>query len=238
MLRNPKAFFDAVRDEQFGGVLVEEQVDGINTILDAWPEGTDPRWLAYALATACHETGRTMEPIAEWRRGQGRPYGVRTGPYQQIYYGRGFVQLTWMTNYEKAEREIPGSDLVRSPDNALKPTIAATILVKGMSDGWFTGRKLADYFDERRTDWVHAREIINGLDCAAEIAGCAAKFSRAIEAGTKAAAPAPVAKPSVDLKPFARVVDTALRAFQAEAGLAVDGDPGPDTRDALARALG
>jgi hypothetical protein len=244
LLQNPKTFFEAVRVELFDDVLVQEQVDGISAILDAWPEGTDPRWLAYALATACHETGRRMKPIAEWGRGQGKPYGIKTGPYQRVYYGRGLIQLTWFANYEKAEKEIPGSDLVRDPDNALKPAIAATILVKGMSDGWFTGRKLGDFFDEKRTDWLHAREIINGLDCAAEIAGYAVKFSHAIEAGTKAAAsalatPSPqVAKPSIDLKPFAQAVDTALRAFQAAAGLAVDGDPGPDTRDALARALG
>ena len=70
------------------------KVDGINAILGAWPEGTDPRFVAYALATAYHETARTMAPIAEWGRGQGKPYGVATGPYQQRYYGRGLVQLT------------------------------------------------------------------------------------------------------------------------------------------------
>jgi hypothetical protein len=45
------------------------------------------------------------------------------------------VQLTWLANYEKAEKEIPSSDLVRTFDNALKPAIAATILLESMSNG-------------------------------------------------------------------------------------------------------
>jgi hypothetical protein len=54
--------------------------------------------------------------------------------------------LTWLENYQKAEAEIPGFDLVRCPNNALELPIAAKILVKGMVGGWFTGRKLDDYF--------------------------------------------------------------------------------------------
>jgi hypothetical protein len=39
-LQNPKAFFDAVRLELFGGVIAQDQVDGINAILEA--RGTSP----------------------------------------------------------------------------------------------------------------------------------------------------------------------------------------------------
>jgi hypothetical protein len=35
---------------------------------------------------------------------------------------------------------------MRTPDKALLPGIAATVLVKGKSDGWFTARGLTDHF--------------------------------------------------------------------------------------------
>ena len=75
LLSNAAAFFTAVRVDLFGGAIEQTQVDGINSILQAWPEGTDPRFVAYGLATAYHETARTMEPIAEW--GQGPGQGLR-----------------------------------------------------------------------------------------------------------------------------------------------------------------
>ena len=177
-----KAFFDLVRGSLFKGNTSQDQVDGVNAVIAAWPAGTDRRWIAYALATAFHETDFTMQPIAEWGRGKGRAYGVACGPYGRIYYGRGYVQLTWLRNYQRAEKEIPGSDLVRTPDNALKPAIAAEIMVRGMSEAWFTGLKLSDFFNAQRTDWVGARRIINGVDCAAQIAAYAVKFHTALEA--------------------------------------------------------
>jgi hypothetical protein len=65
LLSNPAPFFAAVRVDLFGGAIEQTQVDGIKSILEAWPEGTDARFVAYALATVFHETARTMEPIAE-----------------------------------------------------------------------------------------------------------------------------------------------------------------------------
>jgi putative chitinase len=186
MLKNPAEFFRAVRVQLFGCSMSKPQVDGTNAIVGVWPKGTDLRWLAYALATAFHETGFSMEPIAEYGRGRGRPYGVPAGPEGQVYYGRGYIQLTWRHNYARAEAEIPGSNLVAVPDNALKPEIAAAIMIRGMTEGWFTGMKLDDYFPLHNTkyaDWVNARRIINGLDCAARIALYAQRFRNALEAG-------------------------------------------------------
>ncbi len=179
-------FFRLVRGGIFHGSMSQPQVDGVNTILSAWPKKTDPRWIAYALATAFHETATTMEPIAEYGHGQGRPYGIPAGPFNHIYYGRGFIQLTWLHNYARAEKEILDSDLVRTPDNALIPSSAAAIMVRGMTDGWFTGLRLENYFPLDRpkvADWVNARRIINGIDCAAKIALYAQHFRDALEAG-------------------------------------------------------
>ena len=184
MLAKAAEFFRLVRSKMFAGSMTQAQVSGTNAILDAWPKGTDIRWIAYSLATAFHETDFTMEPIAEYGRGRGKPYGVPVNGV--VYYGRGYVQLTWKHNYVRAESEIHGSDLVAHPDNAMKPDIAAQIMVSGMTEGWFTGLCLGDYFPLTRpkvADWLNARRIINGLDSAARIAVYAQHFRDALEAG-------------------------------------------------------
>jgi hypothetical protein len=66
------------------------------------------------------------------------------------------------------------------------PDIAAKILVHGMEDGWFCGKKLADYLPEHaanRTQFQNARRIINGTDKADLIAGYALSFQNALDAG-------------------------------------------------------
>ena len=193
-------FFDHVRAQPFGGRLTPRQVGGCNAILDAFERhapSADPRFVAYALATAFHETARTMQPICEYGKGHGRAYGVPAGPAHQIYFGRGYVQLTWWKNYATAtarlrQKGVIGADvdLVKNPDLALRPDVAAGILVFGMLEGWFTGRKLADYFAGTRSDWVDARRIINGSDRAAQIAGYALHFYHALGVAN-AAAPTP-----------------------------------------------
>jgi hypothetical protein len=55
-----------------------------------------------------------------------------------------------------------------------------------MRVGLYTGKKLADYFNELTigaTDqlWINARKIINGLDCAETIAGYAKVFFAAVK---------------------------------------------------------
>jgi hypothetical protein len=191
MLANPAEFFRLVRVNLFRGEISQDQVDGTNAILAAWPKGADLRWLAYGLATAFHETDTAMKPIPEYGRGRGMRYGVPDKETGQVYYGRGYVQLTWRFNYARAEKEILGSDLVHAPDNALKPEIAAAVMVRGMSEGWFTGVGLDHYFPLARpkaADWVNARRIINGVNCAAKIAGYALHIREALEAGGYASA--------------------------------------------------
>lgn len=174
-----KAFFDAVRKTLFGGHLKQSQVDGLSIILDACAGISDPRQAAYILATAFHETARTMQPIREYGRGRGRPYGRADSETGNRFYGRGFVQLTWKANYARVGEEI-GVDLVHFPDKAMEPAIAARVLVEGMSLGWFTGKKLSDYFGGKKAQWKNARRIVNGMDRASLIAGYATKFHSAL----------------------------------------------------------
>ncbi|WP_286963815.1 hypothetical protein [Methylobacterium sp.] len=180
---NRAVFFDHVRKPLFGGSLTAEQVQGMDAIFDACPAAlpTDP--LAYVLATTIHETARTMQPIEEYGRGKGRAYGP-TG-----FWGRGFVQLTWKANYAKATTELrklgvltASEDLVKTPALAMRMDAAATILFHGMISGWFTGKKLSDYFGHGKSDPKAARAIINGTDKAALIAGYFNQFRAALVA--------------------------------------------------------
>lgn len=169
-------FFDAVRGSPFDGSLAQLQVNGMNYLLDVWEEKFQVKagdqstpWLAYCLATAFHETAERMMPIEEYGRGSGHDYGEPTGPYQQCYYGRGHVQLTWEENYEKAE-EILLDDysydapLHQYPHRMLEDTPSALVLFDGMVSGWFTGKGLPEFFNEDDEDPVGARVVVNGHD--------------------------------------------------------------------------
>ena len=179
-----KVFFESVRG-LFKGRLVQLQVDGLNSLLDA-ANGCRINEAAYMLATAYHETAATMQPIEEYGKGRGRDYGKRLKmsrkPYSDtlpLYYGRGYVQLTWYENYEKAGKKV-GVDLLNEPGWALSAPIAAKIMREGMIEGWFTGKKLNDYVGLRTADYVSARRIINGMDKAQLIAGYAVVFELAL----------------------------------------------------------
>jgi putative chitinase len=189
-------FFDAVRPSLFKGSIMQKQVEGINVILDKWEaQGlTDLRWLAYMLATAYHETAATMQPIEERGKGRGYKYGrniKRSGivydfsRYPYYYYGRGYVQLTWFENYDTMGRLL-GVDLLNNPHLALYPNIAAEIMFEGMtkgdsSFGDFTGKALENYFNDKKEDWIGARRIINGTDCAKMIGEYAKRFYAALK---------------------------------------------------------
>jgi putative chitinase len=179
---NRKFFFDTVRLSLFDGKLKQSQVDGLTCFLNEWENNyakCDDRWLAYILATIHHETDRTFRAIEEYGKGKGHKYGRPDSQTGKAYYGRGFVQLTWKGNYERMSSVVK-RDLVRQPELTLEPTIATQICFHGMMQGSFTGKKLSDYFNPQKDDWVNARRIINGTDKANNIASYAKLFYRAI----------------------------------------------------------
>jgi hypothetical protein len=195
---NDAVFFEQVRTTLFGGSLSQPQVDGLNALLTAWGSG-DKQQLAYLLGTALHETGWTMQPIAEWGRGAGHPYG-QIDVSGKAPYGRGFCQLTFRGNYLRADSELGlNGKLAANYDLALQPDIAAKIIIKGMTAGWFTGRKLSDFIANGKrlsdfiangnADYVGARAIVNGSDQAVLIAGYAAQFEIALTKAGYGAAP-------------------------------------------------
>lgn len=186
---NRDFFFFNVRKNLFSGKLKQSQVDGLNAILSEWEKNyydEDDRWLAYMFATAHHETDRRMQPIEEYGKGKGRPYGTnlkmnRTRYFDttNLFYGRGFVQLTWYENYEKAGKKL-GINLIKNPEKALELKYATQIMFLGMMEGWFTGKKLSDYFNNNKGDVYNARRIINGTDKASLIADYAFSYYASI----------------------------------------------------------
>ncbi|HEX8359016.1 MAG TPA: glycoside hydrolase family 19 protein [Longimicrobium sp.] len=183
--------------QQFGA-LNASQTAAIGALLTA-AEGdtsiTDIRWLAYMMATVKHECAGTWRPIEEYGKGKGRKYGVpvtvtdSTGKsFTHVYYGRGYVQLTWADNYRQMGNAL-GNRLLFDPSLALDAEVAYEIMSLGMRKGSFTGRKLADYIHDGACDYVNARKIINGLDQAQRIAGYAEKLEAILRASVVAAMP-------------------------------------------------
>jgi putative chitinase len=213
-------FMQRVRQTLFHGTLQPRQTKGLALLIDRWEQDHgrqgDRRQLAYILATALHETAATMQPIRE-RGGSAylrKNYDVtgsqpararangNTQPGDGAHYaGRGYVQLTWKSNYRRVG-DLIGVDLAGNPDKAMDPDTAATILICGMEQGWFTGRKLADYFNGSRAEWMQARRIVNGLDQAGLIAGYGRRFFAAMQdASQSVSASAPSRPPSPARKP-------------------------------------
>lgn len=176
------AFFYTVRTQLFHGKLTQSQVDGMTALHAAslLCTGLIPDQLAYFMATAYHETNQTMQPIREIGQGRGHPYGLPAGPYQLCYYGRDFVQTTWYANYLKLE-QMTGLPLTKNPDLLLDPKNSALADIKAMMAGMYTTRKLSTYVNATMVDFVNARRVINGTDCANAIAVYANIFSGALK---------------------------------------------------------
>lgn len=213
-------FFSRVR--QSFGALTQPQVEGIEAIIDGSragnPAGFEVAYkldsdlplhdLAYALATAWHETGTRMQPVLEtfadtvdeairrldnaWHRGRLR--GVRTRYWLKdskgrSWLGRGLPQTTHRENYAKADKLLGGVGLLEDPDLMLRMDVAVATMIGGMVTGFFRGRKFSDFKPE---DYAGKRGIINGdknlkdergVPMGEKIAKYAREFEKALVAG-------------------------------------------------------
>ena len=172
---------------------VAEHIERIVQV--AQEEGLTQEQTAYVLATATHEShlGRFMEELSSGAQYENRPDLGNTQPGDGVRFkGRGYVQITGRANYQDWSNRL-GIDLVGNPELSEDPDIAAQILVRGMRDGTFTGRRLDAYINESGTDFRNARRTVNGTDRADLIAGYAVDFNAALaRSGSTGPAAAPV----------------------------------------------
>ena len=124
--------------------IPENQRDAATTAVPALTEAlkeqgiTDPKAVAYALATAAHESGFVPKEEQMAQRG----INARNDYIADLqdnydggkaYRGRGYIQLTGKGNYELYGKQI-GVDLVQNPDLANDPVVAAKILAAYMKN--------------------------------------------------------------------------------------------------------
>lgn len=208
-LQQPVQFFAAVRKSLFGGSLTTPQVDGLNQLTKAmgaanWPLADT----AYGLATAYHEVDKTMQPIRERGSGDKDHDGIDdwfekydTGRLAKElgntpaadgdgakWRGRGYPQVTGAANYAKIDKALGlNGALIADPDLMLQPRIAAQGMVWALTNGAFTGKRLADYLPRvgkaGTAQFTQARRTVNGTDRAADIASYAILFQQALIAG-------------------------------------------------------
>jgi len=126
-----------------------------------------PDQIAYVLATADGESGKARDMIEVWGNSaaqqsyQGRLGNTSPGD-GYTFRGRGLSQTTGKERYVYWSK-ILGVDLVKNPDIMAQLPVAIPVLVQGMRDGGFTGRKLSRYINEQGTDFYNARRVINGI---------------------------------------------------------------------------
>jgi len=164
--------YQSAAKKHFPGILAECQKQGV----------TDKAQIAYILATTVHESGAGahMEEFASGEAYEGRSDLGNNQPGDgKKYKGRGYVQITGRNNYTDWGKRL-GIDLVNNPELAEQPQYAARILVQGMKEGTFTGKKLSDYIGGGKQDFEGARRIVNGTDKAAKFAETARKILAAM----------------------------------------------------------
>lgn len=179
----------------FDGKIKNNEIEGIKSYINAYFSFKEKgyyiplSYLSYILATVYHETDKHMQPIREYGKGKGKLYGQPDPDTGLVYYGRGDVQVTWKSNYEKLSKMLfnkeggRGIDLVNNPDLLLDPFYSTQATILGMVTGLYTGKKLRDYLWGENPDYYDARRIINGTDAAALITDYAFEFNTALRVG-------------------------------------------------------
>lgn len=199
-----KSFYDQVRPK-LGG-LTGPNVMGFELfITEALRRAMPLAQFAYCLATAWWETAHTMQPVLEayWvsphDRAKHDAYLRTHRPSSRYFpfYGRSYPQWTWERNYKLAtdmwnsryRAGEPSVDFVANPDAIMDPKYGIPLFFDGMEEGWFTGKKEADYIDsvdesdaEDFREFTAARRVVNGTDKAREISELALTFEHALRA--------------------------------------------------------
>lgn len=162
-----------------------QATEGIPLLLEAAQlAGLTMPQTAYLLASAYHETDRYRAPaLNEYSSGQqyeGRKSlgntEVGDGPK---YKGRGYIQVTGRINYQYWSTRL-GVNFIDSPDLIAASGTAAIVAAFGLAGGTFTGVGIGRYVNSKQTDFVNARQTVNGLDKASVVAGYAQSYRRTL----------------------------------------------------------
>ncbi len=138
-------------------------------LLATWPKRFTPERAA--------EYAHQPEKIANYVYANRNGNGDEASGDGWKYRGRGDAQITGKGNY-RAFNNVVHVDLVKNPELACNPQVAYEIISYGMRNGTFTGRRLNDYINPAFKNYVLARKIINGVDCAKKIAVHAEGFEQ------------------------------------------------------------
>jgi hypothetical protein len=169
---------------------------------------THLRRIAYVLATAQHASqfgGQLMElgsgdatdghDRAFDRYEPGTPQGAALGNTEPgdgaRFRGRGFVPVRGRAAYaiwshrlglpDEIIADVATPFFVAHPAAMAQPGVAAQTIVRGMRDGLFTGVALGSHVNDKRTDYVRARRVIDGMKYARDVAEIAQSFAAAME---------------------------------------------------------
>ncbi|VVN22269.1 MULTISPECIES: hypothetical protein [Pseudomonas] len=189
-------------------VNLQKIAEHINKYIDETKEVYTIYEWSYMFATARHEAYQFMIPeyfsvapeygeVSYFNKydpvlassEEGRQTAIANGNTVQgdgfKYRGRGLVHLTWKKNYQKAKDHF-GIDFVNRPDEAAGFENSIPIMIWGMKEGIFTGKKLSDYVNSSTKDYEGARKVINGSDRKELIASYAVKFESILRATSSA----------------------------------------------------
>ena len=165
-------------------------IGALGELLDSFAadsEITDIRWMAYMLATIRHECGGWLpvEEIGGANRDYGQLQTVECPPRsghttQNRYYGRGYVQVTHLGNYQQVDDHFAlNCRLVNDPTLLITDhRLSYNVVSWGMRDGIFRREAhrdrrthrlivgapytLVQFIHDDVTDYFNARQIING----------------------------------------------------------------------------
>lgn len=119
--------------------------------------------LAYLLATVDYQTGGTFSAASEERL----PFGVNT-PEDIVaqnlraagFHGRGYSGLRGKDAYIGLS-QVVGQDLVNNPGKLANPQVSYNVLIEGVMNGLFTGKRLDDYINAQKSDFYNARNVMD-----------------------------------------------------------------------------
>jgi len=157
----------------------ETLVEDTNT----FRQGRNGKWSALNHVSGGRSRGNSPESLEKdyWDDAYGGKLGNRRGTSDASdFRGRGYVQLTGRDNYQKMNKDLVREgfvyeldgvvwgrdkpiDLIKNPDHVNRnKELAARVLVEGMTNGLFTGARLDQYVNNRKTDFYNARRVVNG----------------------------------------------------------------------------